>query len=198
MPRIELSEAIENIRNRMLQFAPFAADELDEILSHFELTKAKSKSIITERGSVARHVYFIVNGSMRFFYDYKNNEITGAIFMDNEFVTPHDSFFTQSPTRYSLQAIEDSVLFELSVANYKKLRNQYSSVSDLTIKVLEKALSVTLTNKSLLLALTHEERFKKLAEDKPEWILRIPDYMLASYLGITPTSLSRIKKRLYS
>ncbi len=195
---MELSEAIENIRNRMVQFTPLMPDELNDVLSHFELKNAKSKSIIIEQGSIARKVYFIVNGSMRFFYNYDNNEITGAIFMNNEFVTPHDSFFSQTPTRYSLQAIEDTVMFELYFANYKKLRQKYSSVTDLTIKILEKALSVTLTNKSLLLAMTHEERYKKILEDKPEWILRIPDHMLASYLGITPTSLSRIKKRLNS
>ena len=195
---MELSEAIENIRNRMEQFTPLMPDELNDVLSHFELKNAKSKSIIIEQGSIARKVYFIVNGSMRFFYNNDNNEITGAIFMNNEFVTPHDSFFSQTPTRYSLQAIEDTVIFELSFANYKKLRQKYSSVTDLTIKILEKALSVTLTNKSLLLAMTHEERYKKILEDKPEWILRIPGHMLASYLGITPTSLSRIKKRLNS
>jgi len=196
--KMELSEAVENIRNRMLQFTPFKRDELDDIITHFEPKKAKSKSIIIEQGSIARNVYFIVNGSMRFFYNYNNNEITGAIFMNNEFVTPHDSFFSQTPTRYSLQAIEDTVMFELSFANYKKLKQKYSGVTDLTIKVLEKALSVTLTNKSLLLMMTHEQRYKKILEDKPEWILRIPDHMLASYLGITPTSLSRIKKRLNS
>ena len=195
---MELSEAIENIRNRMRQFTPLMPDELNDVLNHFELKKAKSKSIIIEQGSIAHKVYFIVKGSMRFFYNYNNNEITGAIFMNNEFVTPHDSFFSQTPTRYALQAIEDTVMFELSFANYNKLRQKYSNVTDLTIKVLEKALSVTLTNKSLLLTMTHEERYKKMLKDKPEWILRIPNHMLASYLGITPTSLSRIKKRLNS
>ena len=96
---MELSEAIENIRNRMVQFTPLMPDELNDVLSHFELKNAKSKSIIIEQGSIARKVYFIVNGSMRFFYNYDNNEITGAIFMNNEFVTPHDSFFSQTPTR---------------------------------------------------------------------------------------------------
>jgi len=196
--KMELPGAIEKIRNRMMHFASFNPAELKDILSHFKPQKAKSRSILIEQGSIARNVYFIVNGSMRFFYNYEKNEVTGAIFIDNEFVTPHDSFFTQTPTRYSLQAIEDTVMFELSFANYKKLKQKYSSVTDLTIKILEKALSVTLTNKSLLLAMTHEERYKKILEDKPEWILHIPDHMLASYLGITPTSLSRIKKRLNS
>ncbi len=195
---MELLEGLENMRNRMMQFASFKPDELDDILSHVELKNVKSKSIITKQGSIARKVYFIVQGSMRFFYTYHNNEITGVIFMDNEFATPHDSFFSQTPTRYSLQAIEDTVMLELSFQKYQKLRQTYSSVTDLTIKVLEKALSVTLTNKSRLLIMTHEERYKKILEDKPEWILRIPDHMLASYLGITPTSLSRIKRRLHS
>ena len=182
----------------MMQFASFKSEELKDILSFFEFKKAKAKSILTAEGSIARKVYFIVNGSMRFYYNYNGTEVTGAIFMDNEFATPHDSFFSQTPTRYSLQAIEDTLMFEMTYTNYNQLRQKYPSLTDLTFKVLEKALSVTLTNKSRLLMMTHEERYAKISKDKPEWILRIPDHMLASYLGITPTSLSRIKKRLNS
>lgn len=190
--------AKKNMKNRMLHFTAFAPQELEDILSQFELKHVKSKSIINREGKIARKVYFIVQGSMRFYYNYKGNEITGAIFMDNEFATPHDSFFSQTPSRYSLQAIEDTVMFELSYSRYSNLREKYPSLTDLTFKVLEKALSVTLTNKSRLLMMSHEERYSKIAIDKPEWILRIPDHMLASYLGITATSLSRIKKRLNS
>jgi CRP-like cAMP-binding protein len=195
---VDNNEALIKMKNRMMQFASFKSAELDDILNNFELSHAKSKSIITQQGSIARKVYFIVKGSMRFYYNYNGNEVTGAIFMDNEFATPHDSFFSQSPTRYSLQAIEDTMMFELSFNKYNELRQKYPALTDLTFKVLEKALSVTLTNKSRLLMMTHEERYAKISEDKPEWILRIPDHMLASYLGITPTSLSRIKKRLNS
>ena len=195
---MEHSESLLSLKKRMIQFAAFNNEELNNILNKFELKKVKSKTIIIEQGSTAKNVYFIVNGSMRFFYNHNGKEITGAIFMENEFVTPHDSFFSQSPTRYSLQAIEDTIMFELSFNKYNELRQKYPSFTDLTIKILEKALSVTLTNKSRLLILTHEERYAKIAEDKPEWILRIPDYVLASYLGITPTSISRIKKRQHS
>ncbi len=193
---MDLNECVRIMRKRMLHFTSFNSEELDDILSHFELKQAKSKSIITKQGSIASNVYFIVQGSMRFFYNYNGNEITGAIFMDNEFATPHDSFFSQTPTRYSLQTIEDTILLELAYKRYNDLREKYPSLNDLTFKVLEKALSVTLTNKSRLLMMSHEERYAKIYVDKPEWILRIPDHMLASYLGITPTSLSRIKKRL--
>lgn len=195
---MEHKEAIEKMKNRMQYFASFKLHELNEILSCFEFRRVKKKTIITEEGQVASKVYFILKGSMRFFYNYNGNEITGAIFMENEFATPHDSFFSQTPTRYSLQTIEETDMFELTYRNYNELRNKYPSLTDLTIKVLEKALSVTLTNKSRLLIMTHEERYKKIYEDKPEWILRVPDYMLASYLGISSTSLSRIKKRLNS
>lgn len=195
---MENSDAIKTMKSRMMQFASFKSEELKDILSFFEFKKAKAKSILTAEGSIARKVYFIVNGSMRFYYNYNGTEVTGAIFMDNEFATPHDSFFSQTPTRYSLQAIEDTLMFEMTYTNYNQLRQKYPSLTDLTFKVLEKALSVTLTNKSRLLMMTHEERYAKISKDKPEWILRIPDHMLASYLGITPTSLSRIKKRLNS
>ena len=195
---MEHSESLLSLKKRMIQFAAFNNEELNNILNKFELKKVKSKTIIIEQGSTARNVYFIIDGSMRFFYNYDGKEITGAIFMENEFATPHDSFFSQTPTRYSLQAIEDTIMFELSFKKYNELRQKYPSLTELTIKVLEKALSVTLTNKSRLLILTHKKRYAKIAEDKPEWILRIPDYMLASYLGITSTSISRIKKSLHS
>lgn len=191
-------EALEKMKSRMQSFASFDPHELNEILSFFVFRRVKKKIIITKEGQVASKVYFIIKGSMRFFYNYEGNEITGAIFMENEFATPHDSFFSQTPTRYSLQAIEETDMFELTYRSYNELRNKYPSLTDLTIKVLEKALSVTLTNKSRLLIMSPEERYKNIHEDKPEWIFRVPDYMLASYLGISSTSLSRIKKRLNS
>jgi CRP-like cAMP-binding protein len=178
------------------QFCSFTPDEKQIIESHFTYRQVPRKFKLSEEGKIARELYFINKGLLRLFYTKDGSDITAYIFKERLFASCYDSFLRQSPGIQTLETLEDSDLLVISYHDLNKLYELIPKMNLLARKVAEQRfINAQLILSSYILD-GPEERYRKFEKQHGDLLLRVPHYMIASFLGITPVSLSRIRKRL--
>jgi len=155
------------------------------------------KTIILKTGQVENYLSFIEKGIIRYYIIRENNDLTYEFSFENEFTSAYDSFLNQSLSEYHVQALADSCLWSIT---YEDLQEIYTNTSmgNLLGRLAAEQLFLRKAKRELtLLNNTAEERYLKLFSDKPTMIRQIPLQYIASYIGITPQALSRIRKRIF-
>ena len=154
--------------------------------------------LIKEPNKKEKHLSIIVKGSAGIFLWKENSTICLDLCYENEFFGDYMSFLTQTPTELFTQAIERTEILSIS---YSDLNELYES-SDMALhigKIASESLYIHKQTQQIdLLMLTAEERYLKLLQRQPQIIQRTPQKHIASYLGITPESFSRIRKKITS
>lgn len=177
-------------------FVAFTESEKQILESAFSFRQVPKKSKLAEEGKIAKELYFIVKGLVRLYYTKDGEEITGYIFKENLFASSYDSFLRQVPSIQTLETLEDC---DLLLISYKRLQELYNELPKMHI-VARKVAEQRFINAQLILSSfildSPEERYKKFEEQHGDLLLSVPHHIIASYLGITPVSLSRIRKRL--
>jgi len=169
--------------------------ERDLILTGFARKKMRKRQYFLQEGEVCRRLGFVVSGSARMFsVDEKGREHIIHLALESWWLSDQESSTNLTPSRYYIEVLEDSEVLVISVPDAYELRNK-SRCFDLTIRALDKYLVVTLQNRlHAAIAMTSEERFADLSNHYPEFLRRFPMTMIASYLGLSPETLSRIRK----
>ncbi len=178
-------------------FVDFSNPEKKQIEESLVFRDVPKNYLLLDIGDTAKEVYFINKGLVRFYYlTDEGKEITGFIFQENMFAGSHESFFAQQPSSQVLETLEDC---ELLVLSFDKMHQLFSDIPRMNIlvrKVLEQRFAFAQKVIAALIANKPEDRYQTYQELHPELENRIPQHILASYMGITPVSLSRIRKRL--
>ncbi|MCK9219299.1 MAG: Crp/Fnr family transcriptional regulator [Bacteroidales bacterium] len=169
--------------------------DLNIILSNFSIKELIKGSYILKIGQVASSYYFIASGALRIFSDEEPNDKTLWIAFENEFIAELPSIKFQTPSHFSFQAIEDSTLFTIEPGKMDQLYIQIPKWQEFGRQIWEKAFLKAVDNVLLLQTQNATERYKK-AVLNTEFIHRVPLKYLSSYLGITQTSLSRLRKNI--
>jgi CRP-like cAMP-binding protein len=154
-------------------------------------------NIFIRAGSVPNKFAFIVNGLFRYYYANENgSEFTKGFFRERNFITSYTAMVKSRPSYYSVQALEDS---DLLVVDYAQWQNLYQSSfcwMNLIFALVEKGYMKKEARERELLVLNAEERYRVFLNEYPDLEKRIKQHMIASYLGITPVALSRIRKAM--
>ena len=156
------------------------------------------KSVFIKVNQIENHISFIESGIVRLFIpkDNPEKEITFGFSFKNQFVSAYDSFLTQSPSNYQLQALTETSVLSIS---YKDLQSVYKStqignfIGRLTA---EDLFLIKSKREQNLLNLNAEQRYLKLFKERPELLKSVPLKYVSSYIGVTAQALSRIRKRL--
>ena len=156
------------------------------------------KSVFIKVNQIENHISFIESGIVRLFIpkDNPEKEITFGFSFKNQFVSAYDSFLTQSPSNYQLQALTDTTVLSIS---YKDLQSVYKStqIGNLIGRLTAEDLFLIKSKREQnLLNLNAEQRYLKLFKERPELLKFVPLKYISSYVGVTPQALSRIRKRL--
>lgn len=186
------------LRQYVSQWAPFSAAELSFLEDIFVYREVPRKFSLIREGEVAREVYFVNNGCLRLFYPKEGEEVTAFIFLENLFATALDSLLQQIPSQQSLETLEDSELLVIDHENFRKMYAYSVNFQIMGRRVAEQRFINAQRILSSYILDSPEERYQKLLQTQPEWFQRVPQHYLASFLGITPVSLSRIRKRITS
>jgi CRP-like cAMP-binding protein len=153
--------------------------------------------IYIRKGSASQSIAFIQKGLIRTYYVQPNDEeITLMLRWENQFVASIDSIFRQKPSRYTYEALEETVLLEMDYAQARPLIDANRRLSVSRDGFLMMMLSQAMDRIETFCLFSPEERYLNLLQEKPGLVERVPDKYLATMLGITPVSLSRIRKRL--
>jgi len=186
----------DNILNLMRQITGFSDAELELVMKYFEVKNIKKKTILLKAGDTAQELYFIVSGCMRLFYEKDGADISAYFFTDMMFAGAYDSFASRKPSRHSIETSEDCQILTISYKGWQQLFIELPKMNGLVLKIIEERfISLHKLYTSLILD-TPEERFINLQNERPDILQRIPQHQIATFLGVTPVSLSRIRNRL--
>jgi len=185
------------LRNAINRFVKTSDEEWGMLLPHIEERYLDRQSDFAKEGKIAMEVGFLLEGDMRHYYTRDGIEKTTYFYFEGHFVSSYLSCITGKPSDLTIQAITDC---RLLVFKYKILQNLYNLSHNWERfgRLVAEYLAIGLEERMVgLLMLSPEERYIQLLESNKQKIIeRIPQHYVSSYLGITPVSLSRIRRRL--
>ena len=160
------------------------------------IQQLKKGEFLTRNGDISQHVSFINRGLMRSFYLVNGKEICTAFVCENEYFGSYASFLNRMPSPENIDALEDCELVNLS---FNDMQSVYKSNPVFEIfgrKIAEMLFILISSQTTRLLTMTPEERYQSVIQRQPFIIQRVPQYMIASFIGITPEHLSRLRKKM--
>ena len=166
------------------------------IVSAFEPVYIKRKKDLLLSGQVCNYLYFINKGCLRSFYiDSRGVEHIYQIRMDNNWISDLESFSTRLPSKFNIEALENSHLLRISNERMEKLLIEIPRLERYFRILFQKAYINALNRLNATMWETAMDRYNDMLKEHPEVFQRVPLVYIASYLGITPESLSRIRKQ---
>lgn len=170
-------------------------EEKNLIQDTFKLKRLRKKQYYLQEGDVSKYIGFLIKGAMRMYsVDHKGHEHIVRFGVENWWMGDYESFNMLTPTRFNVDAVEDSELLIVSNMQMQELIAKIPAVAE-TVKVLDRRSNIATQNRiHAAISLTAEERYRHLQDTYPGFIQRFPQNMIASYLGISPETLSRIRK----
>lgn len=150
-------------------------------------------------GSIADDVYFVHQGLLRYYFNDPadgGQERTGQFFDAGILATDAESYLLRTPAEQNFEALEKSSIVALPRAVLAAAYDQDHAIERFGRLMLEEALVGSQRRATRLLVLQPEERYRRFIETRPDVARRVPQYLIASYLGLTPESLSRIRRRI--
>jgi len=189
-------EDMDLLINKIKSYVLLSFEDEKVIRTLFRKKALKKGEYLLDAGNVCRHVFFIETGLVRYYINVDGVEQTTYFNKENEFVCNNMSFLTQIPSHINIQALEDSTVWMIS---YDDMQRFYKEVTtgERFGRLAQEQLFVSAANQiGSLYSNTPEERYRKFISDYPDVAQRIPQYYIASYVGIKPQSLSRIRKRI--
>ncbi|MEP5254262.1 MAG: Crp/Fnr family transcriptional regulator [Winogradskyella arenosi] len=189
---------MEQIKAYLDQLATISQPDWDYFTSRLQRRVIKKKTVFLKTDAIENHISFIESGVVRLFIPKENpsKEITFGFSFKNQFVSAYDSFLTQTPSAYQLQALTDTTLLSMTYDDLQDVY-QHTQIGNLIGRLTAERLFLLKSKREQnLLNLTAEERYLKLFKERPELLKVIPLKYISSYIGVTAQALSRIRKRL--
>jgi CRP-like cAMP-binding protein len=185
------------LRKQILSIAAFAENEIEKIVTSFEYAKFKPKEYLATIGTTSNKIYFIINGLARVYYLKNGKEVTTYLSSDNGFIASYSSFINQTHSFENIQCIEECEILSIS---YTKMQKLYAEIPnwERVGRILAEQNYLCMADRLLKLQMipAKEKYLTFLQTSHPKIIQRTPLIYIASYLGITPESLSRIRQNI--
>ncbi|GHM99656.1 cyclic nucleotide-binding protein [Cytophagales bacterium WSM2-2] len=179
------------------KFAPVSEKEIQLCHNYFEPALFPKNRILEEENEVPKYLYFIVSGFVRVFhYDESGEEITTHINCPPGFITSYSNFVAQTKSNENVECVTDCELLKITKQNSDLLMAGSPVFKDFSIWIFQQSLAYNESRSRDLANLTAEERYLKLIENYPAILQNVPIQFIASYLGIKPESLSRIRRKI--
>jgi CRP/FNR family transcriptional regulator, anaerobic regulatory protein len=164
---------------------------------YFEFISITKNTIIEYQNNVPNYLYFIGSGYVRlFYYDEDGNEQTNYLGSPNTFIASFNALINQTKSTENLECITDCELLRISYFKTKELITKSDTFKEFSLLMFQQALSAPDHRAKDLATLTAEQRYTKMLTTQPQLVQNVPLLYIASYLGIKPQSLSRIRKQI--
>jgi len=194
---MDTQEIFKSLRRQFAQTHVFTEEDFAKVISFFSLHTLKKKDFFNRQDYYCRHLGYVYSGSLRALYtNNKGDEYTMYFAFADAWVGDKTSFYSGRPSMFSIQALEDSILLCADKPNWEKsidtipvFEKWYRSKARKTYEDAQRKLIEWQTE-------TAEEKYVKLLNEAPAIVQRIPQHYIASYFGIKPQSLSRIRKNM--
>lgn len=174
---------------------PLSQEAIDAILGISTIIHFKKNAIVQPIGKSCKTIYFIKKGALRVFYFKGETDITDSMEFENAFVARVESLISGLPSRKGIQAIEDTELIAINADMLARLYDDYLEIERLFKKIFLNAFMATINRIESIQFHGAETRYTNFLKEHPDVLKRVPLKYIASYLGITQVSLSRIRAK---
>jgi len=175
------------------KYSTMTHDELDVLESILVPMKFAKGQMVLQEGEVCRNIYYIDKGLLRQFYFKKGKEVTEHLGVENTIVMCIESLFREEPTHLQVEAIEPSIVYALPKLKLEEVALHNVNIQILYRKILEESLILSQVHADLVRFETAQDKYIKFSKMMPKVTLRAPLVYIASYLQMTPETLSRVR-----
>lgn len=175
------------------RYSTMTHDELDILESILVSQKYAKGEMILKEGEICRQFLYIEKGLVRQFYFKHGKEVTEHLGQEQTIVMCIESLFKEEPTKLQMEALEPTIVYALPKADLERVAMHNVNIQILYRKILEESLIISQIHADLVRFETAQDRYKKLCKLCPQVVLRAPLVYIASYLQMTPETLSRVR-----
>jgi CRP-like cAMP-binding protein len=190
-----MSNPMTSLLDKISLVVPLSEMDISLIGTLFQPLLLKKGDYFVQQGQVCQHVGFIQTGLLRYFVNRDGDEKIYSFGLENDFACDYESFLSQQPCRRTVQAIEDSSLVVISSANLQRLFAGLTHGERFGRVVIEQIFVQTIGQLVSLYTDSPEVRYQAFLDEYPMLATRVTQYHIASYVGVKPQSLSRIRAR---
>jgi CRP-like cAMP-binding protein len=188
------------MHNKLLNYfskiMPLSEEEASAIAATMNIQQFKKGTVLLKEGQIATQAYFVLKGCVRQYYVVDGEEKTNNFFTEEQWVVSINSVSQNIPSTHFLACCIDSTLVVGNRQEEEDLYRRFPKFETISRKVMEKVFAEQQEIMASYTTDTPEQRYLKLLQSRPDLFQRIPQYQLASYIGVKPESLSRIRKRI--
>ena len=175
------------------KYSTMTHDELDLLESILVPMKFAKGAMVLNEGEVCKNIYYIDKGLLRQFYYKNDKELTEHLGVENTIVMCIESLFREEPTHLLVEALEPTIIYALPKQRLEQVALHNVNIQILYRKILEESLILSQVHADLVRFESAQDRYKKLCKLMPQVVLRAPLVYIASYLQMTPETLSRVR-----
>lgn len=186
-------------KSHLKKFIEIDENEFQEVMGFVEIIKVKKKQNLLLEGQICKSHFFVLKGCLRkFFINEKGTEQTTEFAIETWWLTDHLAFEKQLPSEFYIQAVENSEVLVVHQPNQDKLLEQFPKLERYFRFVYQRAFAASQMRIKYLYSFSKEEFYHQLVQKYPAFVQRIPQYLIASFLGFTPEYLSEIRAKKLS
>lgn len=188
----------ELLKHTFNSIVPINEKEWRIIKDAFQVINIAAKQHLTSIGAREESVYFLIKGIIRLYcINTKYEEVTVFIFKENHFASCYESFLSKTPANQALETLEDCILLVINRNAFEDLHKKIPKMHLVTRVVAEQRFINAQRIFTSHITLSPEERYLAFERQHGDLLLRVPQHIIASFLGVTPVSLSRIRNRIH-
>jgi CRP-like cAMP-binding protein len=187
------------LRKHIEKFITVDDKDFSKIQSYFKASEHRKKHNLLIEGKICTSNYFVISGCLRlFFINEKGVEQTVQFALENWWLADYTSFSAQKPSEYYIQTVEKSEILSIDFQSQEKLLKEFPNMERYFRLIHQRAHAAYQLRIKYLYSSSREELYHQFNQLYPEFVQRIPQYLMASYLGFTPEYLSEIRKKRIS
>ena len=192
MPNVSITPR-DVARELARRYSTMTHDELDLLESILVPMKFSKNEMILREGETCKNIYWVVRGLVRQYYYKNGKELTEYMATENTIVMCIESLFREQPTHLQIKALEPTIIYALPKADLEAVAMKSVNIQILFRKILEESLILSQHHADMLRFESAQDRYQKLVKNQPQLVLRAPLVYIASYLQMTPETLSRVR-----
>ncbi|MEM8763566.1 MAG: Crp/Fnr family transcriptional regulator [Bacteroidota bacterium] len=187
---------MQEIKKFIDHIHPMNAGDWNFFASKLHKQTLKKNIPLINVGDVENYLSFISEGIVRYYIPQEESDLTFGFLFENQFVTAYDSFITQTPSPYQIETLTNTTLWRITYNDLQEVYHKTESGNIIGRRMAENMFLIKSKREIALLRKTAEERYLDLFSERPKLLKKIPLKYIASYIGVTPQALSRIRKRI--
>lgn len=186
---------MEELLSYLTGICPLSDELISYLQHHLQVKMVEKNDLLLRQGRVCSHIYFILKGVMRCFYEKQGREVNNWVYRESDVIVSVSSYFSQRPSRENIQALENTTLIGVSFQEYEFMKKNFMEFNYLRAELLEKYYSLVDNWTYDLKMQPAEEKYQSLLKSQPWLFERIPAKEIAKLLGMKEETLSRIRNK---